>query len=88
MRPWSDGMLCRMYPTLATVQGVAISTHGIFVALGTLAATWVFVVEARRRGQTDERIVYVVLGALVGGAIFMRLGHLAAARRPPSERLA
>jgi len=39
-----------------------------------LAAVGVFVVEARRRGQTDEKIAYVVLGALAGGAIFMRLG--------------
>jgi prolipoprotein diacylglyceryltransferase len=38
------------------------------------AAGLVFVHEARRRGQTDERILYVVMGALVGGAIFMRLG--------------
>jgi phosphatidylglycerol:prolipoprotein diacylglycerol transferase len=67
-------MLCRMYPTLATVLGVPVPTHGVFVALGVLAAAWVFVVEARRRGQTDERMVYVVLGALAGGAIFMRLG--------------
>jgi prolipoprotein diacylglyceryltransferase len=39
-----------------------------------LAAIGVFVVEARRRGQTDEKVVWVVLGALVGGAVFMRLG--------------
>src|SRR4051794_309522 len=67
-------MLCGMYPTLATVAGVPIPTHGLFVGLGVLAAAWVFVVEARRRGQRDERIVYVVLGALAGGAVFMRLG--------------
>ena len=63
-----------MYPTLATVAGVPIGTHGFFVGVGVLAAAWVFVVEARRRGQTDERVVYVVLGALAGGAVFMRLG--------------
>ena len=62
-------MLFGMYPTLGPVP-----THGLFVALGVLAAIGVFVVEARRRGKTDERIVYVVLGALVGGAIFMRMG--------------
>ena len=74
MQLLSDGMLCRMYPTLATVAGVPIPTHGFFVALGVLAAAWVFVLEARRRCQTDERMVYVVLGALAGGAVFMRLG--------------
>lgn len=63
-----------MHPTVATVAGVPIGTHGFFVALGVLAAAWVFVVKAKRRGQTDDRIVYVVLGALAGGAVFMRLG--------------
>lgn len=66
-------MLAPMLPTI-DVLGLSIPTHSLFVALGVLAATIVFVVEARRRGQTDERIWYVVLGALVGGAIFMRLG--------------
>ena len=65
-----------MYPTLGDLLGVTlpVETHGVFVLLGVLAAGLVFVHEARRRGQTDERILYVVMGALVGGAIFMRLG--------------
>jgi len=58
-----------MYPLIGPIP-----THALFVGLGVLAAVSVFVLEARRRGQTDEKIVYVVLGALVGGAIFMRLG--------------
>ena len=58
-----------MYPSLG-----GLPTHGLFVALGVAAAALVFVLEARRRGQTDERIVHVVAGALVGGAIFMRMG--------------
>lgn len=62
-------MLSAMYPTLGLLP-----THGLFVGLGVLAAVTVFVVEARRRGQTDDRVVYVVLGALAGGAVFMRLG--------------
>ena len=62
-----------MLPTI-DVLGLPIPTHSLFVALGVLAAAAIFVVEARRRGQTDDRIWYVVLGALVGGAIFMRLG--------------
>jgi prolipoprotein diacylglyceryltransferase len=56
------------------LAGLPVPTHGLFVGLGVIVASVVFVVEARRRGQTDERIWYVVLGALVGGAIFMRLG--------------
>ena len=63
------GILWRVYPTLA-----GLPTHDLFVGLGVLAAVVVFVVEARRRGQTDERLAYVVLGALAGGAVFMRLG--------------
>ncbi len=65
-----------MYPTLGDLLGLdlPVETHGFFVLLGVLAAGLVFVVEARRRGQTDERILYVVMGALVGGAVFMRLG--------------
>ncbi len=58
-----------MYPALGPVP-----THALFVGLGVLAAVAVFLSEARRRGQTDEKLVYVVLGALVGGAVFMRLG--------------
>ncbi|MBF4769995.1 prolipoprotein diacylglyceryl transferase [Nocardioides agariphilus] len=65
-----------MYPTLGDLLGfgLPVDTHGFFVLLGVLAAAAVFVHEARRRGQTDERILYVVMGALVGGAVFMRLG--------------
>lgn len=48
--------------------------HEVFVGLGVVAAAGVFVVEARRRGQTDERLIYVVAGALLGGAVFMRMG--------------
>jgi prolipoprotein diacylglyceryltransferase len=58
-----------MHPTLGPVP-----THALFVGLGVLVAIGVFVVEARRRGQTDDKVVYVVLGAVVGGAVFMRLG--------------
>ena len=58
-----------MVPTLGPVP-----THELFVGLGVLAAVLVFVVEARRRGHTDERLLVVVTGALAGGALLMRLG--------------
>ncbi len=58
-----------MLPTIA-----GIPTHGLFVGMGVLAAVLVFVHEARRRGHTDDRLLIVVTGALVGGALFMRLG--------------
>jgi phosphatidylglycerol:prolipoprotein diacylglycerol transferase len=51
-----------------------IPTHALFVGIGVMAATLVFVVEARRRGHTDDRLLVVVTGALVGGAVLMRLG--------------
>src|ERR1044071_4535138 len=57
---------------LTTIAGVP--THALFVGLGVLAAVLVFVAEARRRGHTDDRLLLVVTGALVGGALFMRLG--------------
>lgn len=57
---------------LTTVAG--IPAHQLFVALGVLAALGVFVAETRRRGHDDERILGVVAGALLGGAIFMRMG--------------
>ena len=58
-----------MYPHIGVLP-----THAVFVALGVAVAAIVFVVEARRRGQTDERVVYVVAGALLGGAVMMRMG--------------
>jgi len=58
-----------MQPTIA-----GLPTHATFVGLGVLAAVLVFVAEARRRGHTDDRLLVVVTGALVGGAVFMRLG--------------
>jgi prolipoprotein diacylglyceryltransferase len=57
---------------LTTISGVP--THGLFVGLGVVAAVVVFVSEARRRGHTDDRLLIVVTGALVGGALAMRLG--------------
>jgi prolipoprotein diacylglyceryltransferase len=62
-------MLTVMQPHLGPFE-----THGLFVGLGVLAAALVFVVEARWRGQTDDRLFGVVAGALVGGAILMRMG--------------
>jgi prolipoprotein diacylglyceryltransferase len=65
-----------VYPTLGDLLGLdlGVDTHGFFVGLGVLAAVVVFVSEARRRGHTDDRLLIVVTGAIVGGALFMRLG--------------
>ena len=51
-----------------------VDTHSFFVALGLAAAGIVFLVEKRRRGVSDPRIPYIVLGALAGAAVFSRLG--------------
>lgn len=49
--------------------------HEVFVALGVAAAAAAFWLEARRRGRDrDDRVWVVVAGALVGGAVMMRLG--------------
>ncbi len=49
--------------------------HEVFVALGVAVAAAVFWLEARRRGRDrDDRVWIIVAGALVGGAVMMRLG--------------
>ncbi|WP_197383301.1 prolipoprotein diacylglyceryl transferase [Mycolicibacterium mengxianglii] len=54
-------------------SSVAVPVHGLFVALGVLAATVVFTYEARRRGAVNDQSLVAVAGALIGGAIGMRL---------------
>lgn len=51
--------------------------HGLFVGLGVVAASVVFFLEARRRGALHEQSLVAVTGALVGGALGMRLSGLA-----------
>ena len=65
-----------MYPTLQDLfgWGPPIDTHSAFVALGLGAAGLVFLLESRRREQTDPRLAYLVLGALLGAALASRLG--------------
>ncbi|TDP32927.1 prolipoprotein diacylglyceryl transferase [Nocardia ignorata] len=54
-----------------------IPAHGFFVALGVAVAAVVFVAECRRRDALREESLVAVTGALVGGAIGMRLSSLA-----------
>ncbi len=65
-----------MYPTLGDLLGwtLPVPTHDFFVGMGVLAALAVFVAQVRRSGPADERLLAVMTGALVGGALFMRLG--------------
>ena len=82
--------LVRMYPDLGDVVGVdlPIPTHEVFVALGVLVAVGAFVVEARRRGQTDERLSDVVAGRPGRRCPVHAARHLAAAPRPARQRVA
>lgn len=66
-----------MYPTLGDVLGVdlPIGTHEFFVGLGVAVALAVIGVRlAQTRAGRDERMLWIIAGALVGGAVFMRLG--------------
>lgn len=55
------------------VGPLTLPVHDTFVALGVLVALAVFAHEARRRGAVNEQSLVAVAGALVGGAIGMRL---------------
>lgn len=65
-----------MFPTLNDLAPwlPGWGSHETFVALGLGAAGVVFLIEKRRRGVSDPRIPYLVLGALVGAALLSRLG--------------
>ncbi|MER7796594.1 prolipoprotein diacylglyceryl transferase family protein [Microbacterium sp. NPDC096154] len=65
-----------MFPTLQDLLGWGppVDTHSTFVALGIAAAMAVFVIEKRRRHVRDDRIWFLVLGALFGAAVLARLG--------------
>ncbi|MGH1488095.1 MAG: prolipoprotein diacylglyceryl transferase [Acidimicrobiales bacterium] len=80
-----------MYPTLFEVGGLAIGTHGVFVALGLLTATILLLSESRRRQKLDARMLLVGLGALTGAAITSRLGtgitYLATTPEPTASGL-
>lgn len=75
-----------MLPVLFHLGSVPVGTHDFFVLLGVAGAVAVFVAETRRRSIRDERLVWVVLGALVTGGLFARLStawrYLAAAPEP------
>ncbi len=62
-----------MYPTLFTLVGVRVASHDFFVALAFVVGFVVFLYEARRRQMWDERLIPVIAGVIVGGAIGGRL---------------
>jgi phosphatidylglycerol:prolipoprotein diacylglycerol transferase len=63
----------RLVVPVLRLAGMTIPTHEFFVALGVLVACAVFAAETRRRGQVRIETFVVATGALVGGAIGMRV---------------
>jgi len=58
-----------MHPILFHVGGLAVPTHETFVFFGVVAAAFVFLHEAKRRGVVDERMLWIVAGTLLTGAV-------------------
>lgn len=65
-----------MPPALVHIGGFGVPTHDFFVAMGILVGALVFYREARHRGELRFETLVAVTGALVGGAIGMRLSGL------------
>ncbi len=61
-----------MIPVLFRVGPLAVPTHEFFIGVGVLLAGLVFLHEARRRGELDDKILGVLLGALIGAAVFAK----------------
>jgi len=59
-------------PTLH-LGSLAFPSHDVFVFLGAVAAALVFSNETRRRGVADERLLWIVAGTLIAGAIGAKL---------------
>lgn len=71
-----------MRPVLFHLGPFAVGSHGFFVALGLLVGLAFFASEVRRRQAWDDRLLVVLAGLLVGGALGARLaGVLDAATR-------
>lgn len=66
-----------MHQVLFTVAGRPVYSHETFVALGFVVGLVVFVIECRRRRAWDDRLIPVIAGVVVGGAVGARLGGLA-----------
>ena len=63
-----------MHPTLFHIAGFAVPSHDTFVFLGVLAAGFVFARETKTRGAADERLLWIIAGTLLGGAVGAKLG--------------
>jgi prolipoprotein diacylglyceryl transferase len=59
-------------PTLF-IAGFAVPSHELFVLLGAVAAALVFASETKRRDLSDERLLWIVAGTLISGALGAKL---------------
>jgi len=55
---------------------LALSPHGLGIAIGFLAGSYVFLFEARKRGYSEEDCNSLIFWALVGTIIGSRLGYV------------
>ncbi len=62
-----------MVPILFRAGPLAVSTHEFFIGIGVAVAAVVFVSEARRRDELDDRMLWILVGTLIGGAVFAKL---------------
>lgn len=62
-----------MRPIFAHIGRYAVPSHELFVFLGAVVAAAVFFRETRRRGLVDERLLWIIAGTLIGGAVGAKL---------------
>jgi len=53
-----------------------VAWYGIFIALGVIAATWIAIVETKRRGESIDHLLNMLLLILPLGIIGARLYHV------------
>ena len=62
-----------MHPILFHVGPFVVPSHDAFILLGVIAATVMFVREARRRAVMSEQLVWIVAGTLAAAAVAAKL---------------
>ena len=63
-----------MFPVFSDAAGNPALTHGFFVLLGFVVGGWYFYREVRRSNAWDDRLIFIIVGITVGGALGERLG--------------
>ena len=61
-----------MHPELFHFGVIHIRSYGLMLAVAFLAGTWLALVEARRRGLDEDRVVTVILATLVASILGAR----------------